>query len=91
MASLTNEAISQNPVSDSRDKTDTLLVLPRYLSGLELSPPSQARAMRICKLTHEGHPLSMRLADDLQSAQIPFEPFCFGGAAGDRKIAKGVS
>ena len=85
MASLTNETISQNPVSDSQDKMETLLALPGYLSSLELSPPTQTRAMRVCNLTHEGHPLSIRLAEDLKSAKIPFEPSCFRGAAGDRK------
>ena len=85
MADLTHETTTQNPVSDSRDKLDTLLAIPRYLNGFKLSPPSTAKAMIICNLTCEGLPVTMRVVDDLQSAKIPFEPSCFGGAAGDRK------
>lgn len=41
--------------------------------------------MNICSLTYEGVPVTMRAVDDFHSAKIPFEPSCFGGAAGDCK------
>ena len=85
MADMTNEQTTQNPVSNSRNKLDTITALPSYLANFKLSPPSTAEAFKICNLTHDGVPVSIRVVDDVQSARTPFEPSCFGNAPGDRK------
>ena len=89
MADLTHETTSQNPVSGSQDKLETLLAIPRYLSGFKLDPPSTAKAMRVCNLTYEGSPVTMRVVDDLYSAEIPF--LSHHASVVLRAIAKDVS
>ena len=85
MADQTNEGKSPMPVNSCQKKMKTVSALSEYLAGLELTPPTQTRLMKICRLSYGCRPLTLRLVDDLESAKMVVQPSCFANAEGDRK------
>ena len=64
--------------------------LSQRMDKLGLSEPTTAgkSGMKICNLTQEGKPVTVKLADDLKTVSTPFEPSVYQGTG--QEARKGI-